>query len=216
MKGLLVKDFKLMKTQKNFFFMIIVLAIIISSFSNVGFMIGFLSFVISLFSLSTVSYDEFDNGNAFLFSLPVSRRGYILEKYCFGVLLGGGALIFATFFTVILNMVKKTASISEIMIIALSVFPVMLMIQAVMLPFHIKFGGEKGRIALIAALGFSFVFIVAVVEIAEALGIHIPGILSGPSTADTGILIAGTVIFALVILLVSMKISISVLNRKEF
>ena len=75
MKGLLIKDFKLMKMQKNFFLMMIAIVIAISFFQNeISFPLGFLPFVISLFSLSTISYDEFDNGNAFLFSLPISRK----------------------------------------------------------------------------------------------------------------------------------------------
>ena len=78
MKGLLIKDFKLMKMQKNFFLMMIAIVIAISFFQNeISFPLGFLPFVISLFSLSTISYDEFDNGNAFLFSLPISRKDYV-------------------------------------------------------------------------------------------------------------------------------------------
>ena len=34
--------------------------------------------------MSSISYDEFDNGNAFLFSLPITRKDYVLEKYIFG------------------------------------------------------------------------------------------------------------------------------------
>ena len=66
MKGLLVKDFKLMKLQKNFFLLILVIAIGMIVFTNdVTFPLAFLIFIVSLFTLSTVSYDEFDNGNAF-------------------------------------------------------------------------------------------------------------------------------------------------------
>ena len=45
-----------------------------------SFPIGFLGFVGALFSLSSISYDEFDNGNAFLFSLPITRKDYVLDK----------------------------------------------------------------------------------------------------------------------------------------
>ena len=56
MKGLLIKDFKLMKMQKNFFLMMIAIVIAISFFQNeISFPLGFLPFVISLFSLSTTS-----------------------------------------------------------------------------------------------------------------------------------------------------------------
>ena len=73
MKGLLIKDFKLLKGQKNFFMAITAISIIMIIVSpGTSFPIGFLGFVGALFSLSSISYDEFDNGNAFLFSLPIT------------------------------------------------------------------------------------------------------------------------------------------------
>ena len=75
MKGLLIKDFKLLKGQKNFFMAITAISIIMIIVSpGTSFPIGFLGFVGALFSLSSISYDEFDNGNAFLFSLPITRK----------------------------------------------------------------------------------------------------------------------------------------------
>ena len=72
MKGLLIKDYKLMKIRK---------AILLFCFCCVwffaareggeSFCVGFITYVCSLFCISTISYDEFDNGNAFLFTLPL-------------------------------------------------------------------------------------------------------------------------------------------------
>ena len=73
MKGLLIKDFKLMKMQKNFFIMIVVISFVVSLLTeDVTFMLGFISFITSLFTISTISYDEFDNGNAFSNSAPLT------------------------------------------------------------------------------------------------------------------------------------------------
>ena len=69
MKGLFIKDFKLMLLQKNFLLIILVIVIGMMAFTDdVVFPLGFLSFVASLFTVSTISYDDFDNGNAFLFT----------------------------------------------------------------------------------------------------------------------------------------------------
>ena len=91
MKGLLIKDFKLLKVQKNSFLLILCIAIGMEIFTNStssSFIIGYLSFVATLFTLSSISYDEFDNGNAFLFSLPITRKSYVIEKYGFGMIMG--------------------------------------------------------------------------------------------------------------------------------
>ncbi len=80
MKGLLIKDFQLLKAQKSFFMVLIAVAVGMCLFSyDTSFITGFLTFAVSLFTISTVSYDEFDNGNAFLFSLPISRTGYVMD-----------------------------------------------------------------------------------------------------------------------------------------
>ena len=97
MKGLLIKDFKLLKGQKNFFMAITAISIIMIIVSpGTSFPIGFLGFVGALFSLSSISYDEFDNGNAFLFSLPITRKDYVLEKYIFGLISGIMSLLLGT------------------------------------------------------------------------------------------------------------------------
>ena len=64
MKGLFVKDLKLMMLQKNFLLLILAIVIGMMIFTDdVIFPLGFLSFIVSLFTVSTISYDDFDNGN---------------------------------------------------------------------------------------------------------------------------------------------------------
>lgn len=115
MKGLLIKDFKLLKGQKNFFMAITAISIIMIIVSpGTSFPIGFLGFVGALFSLSSISYDEFDNGNAFLFSLPITRKDYVLEKYIFGLILGIMSLLLGTVISLVAIGITKTGSFNEI------------------------------------------------------------------------------------------------------
>lgn len=217
MKGLLVKDFKLLKMQKNFFIIIVAIAIGMTVlYEDIAFMIGFLTFVISLFTLSTISYDEFDNGYAFLFTLPVSRTGYTVEKYCFSLLLGGSAWIVSALLAVIASLLKEATPLSDTMMIALMIVPVMLVIQAVMIPFQLKFGREKGRIVITAAIGLLFIIGIAVVKGAEILGIDMLNVINNLPTVNMGMLIAAATAAASAVWLVSMKISISIMNKKEF
>ena len=81
MTGLLVKDFKLMATQKNFFLVILLIVIGMISFTeDVSFPLGFLTFALSLFTLSTISYDEFDNGYAFFIHFTYYSSGLCAGK----------------------------------------------------------------------------------------------------------------------------------------
>lgn len=218
MKGLLVKDFKLIMMQKNFFLLIIAIAVgMLASTDNVTFPLGFLTFVISLFTLSTISYDEFDNGNAFLFTLPITRIGYVIEKYCLGLLLGCGTWIFATILSIVAIILRGILSITDLMMIALIILPLILIIQAFMFPFQLKFGGEKGRIAIIGAVGLIAVISIIIVKGANALfGIDIADVFNTLPTVSMGILIAIVIAIAIILLLISLKISIAIMNKKEF
>ena len=139
MKGLLVKDFKLMMLQRNFFLLILVIVIGMMAFTDdVVFPLGFLSFVVSLFTLSTISYDDFDNGNAFLFTLPITRNDYVIEKYSLGLLFGCVAWILATVLGVIATVFKGTLPITDLMLASLIILPIMIVIQAIMIPFQLN------------------------------------------------------------------------------
>ena len=57
MKGLFVKDLKLMMLQKNFLLLILAIVIGMMIFTDdVIFPLGFLSFIVSLFTVSTISF----------------------------------------------------------------------------------------------------------------------------------------------------------------
>ncbi len=217
MKGLLIKDFRLMKGQKTFFLAIVAISILTAvTSSNTLFAISFLGFVCPMFVLSSISYDEFDNGNAFLFSLPITRKGYVFEKYIFGLILSIAALIFSTAVCLIISVIKNTVSINEIFITALTVFPAELLILSLMLPFQLKFGAEKGRIAIIAVLGGVSVIGVLLAKAAEAMNINLYELLNAVSKLCMQTFFLLYLLISFIILIISCRISIKVINKKEF
>lgn len=217
MKGLLIKDFKLLKGQKNFFVSIVVLAIVMGMYvKDSSFIIGYMTFAGSLFSLSTISYDEFDNGNAFLFSLPISRRNYIVEKYVFGLILGGTSWLFATIIAAITGLSKNSIMIKDTMMIALSMLPILIIVLTVMLPLQFKFGGEKSRIAIFAVVGLMCGIAFVVVKVAGLFNIDLITMFNNLPTMSMGELITVFLGIAIIVFLISLKISVSIMNRKEF
>ena len=87
MKGLLIKDLKLMKNQKSFFMVMAVVGLIfLITWDAPYFAISYITMMFSMFAITSFSYDEFDNGAVYLFTLPFSRKTYVREKYLFGLL----------------------------------------------------------------------------------------------------------------------------------
>ena len=61
MKGLLIKDFMLLKNQKQFFGVIGGISILLLFTSkNPNFAIGYMTILFTLFTVNTITYDQYD------------------------------------------------------------------------------------------------------------------------------------------------------------
>ena len=85
MKGLLIKDIKLIKTRGIFIlFVVAAYAVLQLGAGNIEMSVGLTTLILSIFSITSITYDEYDNGMPFLCSLPITSSGYVREKYVFG------------------------------------------------------------------------------------------------------------------------------------
>lgn len=217
MKGLLIKDFKLMLMQKNFFIIIIVVACLISiSSQDPTFMIGFITLILSLFTVSTISYDEFDNGYPFLLTLPFSRKTYVLEKYVYGLILGTGAWIVSVMICSLMLIVQGKPVTSDMLIGAFVILPMFLVIESLMIPVHLRFGGEKGRYALIACVGVLVVIGFVVMKIVEIFHIDVLPLILAIDALGPVMFMMILLMIGFLIMLISLKVSLSIMNKKEF
>ena len=150
MKGLYIKDFKLMMNQKMFFIVIAAMAIFFAvTQTNIFFVISYATFIAAMFVISSISYDEFNNGNAFLFTLPVTRTGYVKEKYLFAATLATGAWLAATILSIVVVFIQGTeVIILEWFLTAAMILLVALMMVLIIIPVQLKFGQSKGNVAM--------------------------------------------------------------------
>ena len=76
MTGCLIKDLMLIKNQKQFLVIIGVIGLMmLIIYDNPSFVFGYLTVMLSFLPITTLAYDDAENGAAYLFSLPVTRRG---------------------------------------------------------------------------------------------------------------------------------------------
>lgn len=219
MKGLLIKDFKLMLNQKNFFILIVLILGATACFLDFDyyFLIGYFMFICSLFTISTISYDEFDNGNAFLFTLPFSRSRYVEEKYCFGILAGTCSWFLSFVITTIIQIINSNNFIfSDWMLSTLVMLPIMFVMLAILIPFQLKYGSENGRIAIIIFLGGGFVVCYLLANLLAQSQINFNALISFINNVDPLIILLIIFAICLAILFVSMKISKRIVLKKEF
>ena len=86
MKGLMIKDAKLLKNQGKLLAVMLVVVAGIMYFAtdvNAMFIVGYITIIFAMFTATTISYDGFDNCYLFLMTLPVTRKKYVNEKYLY-------------------------------------------------------------------------------------------------------------------------------------
>lgn len=141
MRGLLIKDYHLLTGRRNFFLMVIALGIIfIGVYENPAFPVGYMTILMTIFSMSTISYDEFENGMAFLMTLPVGRKCYVREKYVFSILCAGITAVLSTILTIVIAAGRNAGiDYKETVMIGICIIGVAVLIVSVMIPIEIKF-----------------------------------------------------------------------------
>ncbi len=217
MNGLLIKDMQLLKMQKKFFVVIVAIAVFTTVITkDISFLMGYLSFIFPMLAITTISYDEFDNGNAFLFTLPISRGLYVVEKYVLGIFLGLFALCLSVLVSLIFGAVNGMSAVLEGLPAVPAVFAGALMLLSVMLPLQFKFGAERSRIVFIAASGVMLVLGFVGKKLLDAKNIDLSAITNMLSKLNIGILIAAIAVTVLGIFFLSVALSIGIMKKKEF
>lgn len=220
MKGLLIKDFQLSLLNIRMLVIICVVSIFITSSStgSASFVISYVTIIFFMFVLTSISYDEMDHSISFLFTLPISRKTYVREKYVFSLICGLIGLVFSTAVCIIVGAVKNVNLIEPDMIpVALGIYLTLLFIVALMLPIQLKFGGDNGRIALFIVFGVIFVAIIIGSKILEHFNIHEADIIKFLDlllSSNTALAIPGFILLVLAALGISYKISVKIMEHK--
>ena len=218
MKGLLTKDIRLIFGQKRFFLVMLLLTIyFVALLEMVEFGMGYLIMMVGLLTVTTIAYDEQNNGCAFLLTMPISRRGYAVEKYVLGIGLGAVSCLLVTVLAIMIGLVKNTEmNITEFIGASVGIYLSLVLVLALMLPIIFQFGAERGRVmfALIVAVGMvALIEIGKMVNHSSVLGVSawLDGLELGP------VLLIGMTVFVLAaILCISMFISIRIMEKKQF
>lgn len=216
MRGLLIKDWKVLKRQGRYLgtaVLLICAMSVVGSKNLSSFITSYVTFMLSMFSFSSFSYDEYDNGMAFLMALPTGRQDYVKEKYVFSFLLvfGGwlaGILLRTVFFLPRFSMEEYLETLVSDPVYLL----LCLTYVGLMLPALVKFGAEKGRnvvITLIAAFMIAF-FLAAKVGLPlfQKIGVLLE--------ADPLKMFACMMAACLLVWMISYQISVLIMQKKEF
>lgn len=217
MKGLLIKDIKLVMQQKRFFLIMLAFSLFFlfeNGDDGVGYVAGYMIFMMLMLLVGTISYDEFDNGFAFLFSLPIQRKDYVKEKY---VLCTVGCFIIC-----LVSMILGIAVCSlrlpgydwrELAFGTVSIGCVALVIMSLLLPVQLKYGAAKSRVVMILIAAGSIGLGMLLSHFGDLIAVDVSLVLAYLTVTN---IIVFELVTCIVAILISMMISIRIMEKKEF
>ena len=218
MKGLLIKDFKLLTGQKQFVTsVLIVMTVFLMTSNNLSFVISYITVMMGMLTLTTISYDEHENGMGYLFTLPVSRKGYVREKYLFGIMTTLPVLAVVSAIAFLVSGIRHIDfTVEEWGDAIMGSMLIVTMMLSLLIPIELKFGAERSRIAMTLVFGGAFAVVYIVAKASEFLGIDWKIWLDRLNGLDLPVVWGAFAVICGGALAISYLFSLRFLMRREF
>ena len=217
MKGLFTKDLIILKSQLKTLLMIIACGIVMSFAFEKTIVIAYLGIIGTMVAIGTIGYDEFDNGFSYLFTLPVSRRSYVREKYH---LSAGAAIVMILIGSVasfVMMVSSKTPNImDEILPSAASMLMVAMLFISLLIPIRIKYNSEKSRTITYIIYAAILVTVFAGGKLLQLLGADIPGWIAKLDQMNPYVILGGLALVILAVVFLSEQYTERVIVKKEY
>ena len=218
MKGLLIKDYKLMLGQKSFLGMAALMAVLyLTIYKDPIVAVIFITVMCTMFTVSTLSYDEYENGMAYLFTLPISRNTYVLEKYVFALVnsIVTGVIMYAMACGAIKIRGLAISQSDMYSGLAGACFVSIIMISY-MSPLYIKFGIEKSRIVSASGMAAIFLILYLGIKISKEQNGAILKIINRAEKLNDGIVILLIFAVSVIIICISVVCAMKAMKKREF
>ncbi len=216
MIGLLKKDLFLLKVQRNFLLLIIAVTFFISYNADNSFAVVYLTFLSSFQLLNCFAYDDNGGCTSFLLTLPVSRSGYVREKYVFGLLLTSSGWIIGELIDMGMALVRGGMPQLDEIGLNLACLMGFWIFIFVTIPVVMRYGVERGRIVIF----FIFAVFAGVLffgeKVLEQINVSGAEALAQLLAGRQSLLLICVAVGTLFALAVSYGISIQIMRRKEF
>ena len=216
MKGLLIKDMRILMRQKTTFLIIVLLGIFLSANGgDISFSLGYMMMVSATLAISTLGYDHFENGMSFLFTLPINKKIYVLEKYILSVLVGLTVGLLGILLNVVEGFLGAQVPWNEFVATAAVSLAAAMLMLAYYIPVYIKYGPEKSRVALLILVGICVAggYLAMKVEPVHQRLYQMLEVLENMKLTQ---IIGISIVIWTLIMAASIAVSVKILEKKEF
>ncbi len=221
MKGLLIKDSRIILGQKKLLILYFFVSIMLGFTMSSSFIVSYFPMIGMMLVISTISYDNHENGMGFLMTMPVRPGDYAVAKYIFavvGLFLTWAVAILMQFITLFVQ--KTPFDVSELIVEDFMILPVFFIITSIMIPVEFKFSSEKSKIVLFVLCGIIVLIMIAGKGVLEFIhsnfGVDFEAMAAKADTLSPVTVVAALYAVCVVIISISMMISIRIMQKKEF
>ncbi len=216
MRGLIEKDLRLTLARKQTLLIFCVMGLVMGLSMDGPFVVGYLTMLSAIVAVGTLSYDEFDNGMAFLMTLPFERKTYVLEKYLFSLILAAGAWVIGVILYGAGNLVRGNPVnvVSELPML-FTLIPALYLSVSILIPLQLKYGSEKSRLFLFVLFGVIAVVIFAGTRLSQG-GNFLNGTAAVLDSMSPPAVAAGITGVCALLSYVSYRCSVRIMEKKEF
>lgn len=155
MKGLLLKDWYMMKKYCKTYFVIAAVFIVLSFIGdNNMFFVFYPCLLCGMIPISLLSYDERSHWLQYSCTMPYTKEQIVSSKYLIGLLAQIVTLLIIGVVQGTKMVIQGNIEFSDFTILMLLILIVVTLTSSMSLPFIFKMGVEKGRIACYVMIGF--------------------------------------------------------------
>lgn len=159
MKGLWIKDLLMLKKQWKLFALFMLITVF-NGYANQSVDIVFMlmSFFFVTVATTTILYDQENQGFTYLFTLPIKKMKYVIQKELLIIVLILTSIIMSLFFVGVMILSQNNFTISGEKLILLSSVALLFgcLTGSILTPLYLKFGSEQARLVVLILMGTIF------------------------------------------------------------
>lgn len=213
MKGLICKDCLILRKTIISYLIVAVIygAMTLAGCWPPGSFTAVIGILITLMPYSCFSYDLSSHWDTYALALPLSRRRIVLSRYLVLLLLLLICLVFFLLCGALFSLTGALESPTEYLMICAGTLGAGSLMNAILFPLIYRFGPERARVLLFAAIGLLFGLGYAAVQLGALDALDALVLTNGAAW----IALAAVLICSLAALAVSYWISAAIYSRKE-
>lgn len=210
MRGLMLNDlYNIGHNAKQILLIVVVWGICFAGSSDTGSYLVMFPVLFCMMTATTFSFDEKCGWTKYAMVFPVTRRDYVLEKYLVNFLFSLAGTLIGVALTLAANAVRGKEMDGSLGIYAMIGICIGLLVGGVFIPLLFRFGAEKARLILVAAVLIPVGIYVLLQHLLEEMDI----VLTQQMIED---MIYVLPVGAVILSVVTFFISVHIFSGKEF